>query len=154
MNQRTISKKSFQVIGIEMTTSNEKSMEDIPVLWEKFYTRDIKKNIPNKLDNNILAIYTNYEGNYTMPYTYLLGCVVSSLSDIPEGMIGKSISSAKYEIFTAKGKMPDKIVEAWQYIWGPEIDAKRSYVTDFEVYGDKYNDLENSEVEVYIGVKE
>ena len=136
-----------------MTTSNEKSMEDIPRLWEKFHTMDIKKNIPNKLDNNVLAIYTNYEGNFTMPYTYLLGCVVSSLSDIPEGMIGKSISSAKYEIFTAKGKMPDKIVEAW-YIWGPDIDAKRSYVTDFEVYGDKYNDLENSEVEIYIGVTE
>ena len=72
--------------------------------------------------------------------------------DIPNG-IGKSISSAKYEIFTAKGKMPDKIVET-QYIWSPEIDAKRSYVTDFEVYGDKYDDLDNSEVEIYIGVKE
>ncbi|MBZ2164546.1 GyrI-like domain-containing protein [Methanobacterium spitsbergense] len=154
MNQKTNSKKPFQVIGIEIRTSNEQAMEDIPSLWEKFYTKDIKKNIPNRLDNNVLAIYTNYEGNFTKPYTYILGCAVNSLSDIPDGMIGKSISSAKYEIFTAKGKMPDKIVEVWQYIWSPEIDVKRSYVTDFEVYGDKYNDLENSEVEIYIGVKE
>jgi len=68
-------------------------------------------------------------------------------------MTGMTIPSAEYKIFIAKGKMPDKVVEMWQHIWQPEIDSKRSYKTDFEVYGEKYGNPENSEVEIYIGMK-
>ncbi|MCX5773776.1 MAG: GyrI-like domain-containing protein [Fusobacteria bacterium] len=153
MKQNIITKADILVIGIQMRTSNEKAMEDIPKLWNTFFTENIQENIPNKVNGNILAIYTDYEGDFTNPYTYILGCEVSSLMDIPKGMLEISIPSTRYEIFTAKGKMPDKIVEMWQHIWSPKINAKRTYMTDFEVYGDKYGCVENSEVEIYIGVK-
>lgn len=152
MNQ-IVNKESFQVIGIEIQTSNEKIMIDIPKIWEKFYVENIKEKIPNKISSDVLAVYTNYEGNHTKPYTYFLCCEVNSLDSVPEGMVGRTISSAQYQVFTAKGKMPDKIVEAWQYIWSPEIENKRSYIADFEVYGEKYGNPENSEVDIYIGIK-
>jgi predicted transcriptional regulator YdeE len=153
MNQKIIIKETFQIIGIEIRTSNEKTMIDIPKWWEKFYAENVKDKIPNKINGDVLAVYTNYEGNHTKPYSYILGCEVNSLDTIPEGMVGKIILSAQYEIFTAKGKMPDKIIETWQRIWNPEIEKRRAYVTDFEVYGTKYGDPENSEVEIYIGIK-
>lgn len=153
MNQKNVNKETFKIIGIEIHTSNEKTMVDIPKLWEKFYTENIKDRIPNKINSDVLAVYTNYEGNHTKPYSYILGCEVNSLDAIPEGMIGKSIPSAQYEIFIAKGKMPDKIIEMWQHIWNPDIEKRRAYVADFEVYGAKYGNPENSEVEIYIGIK-
>ena len=153
MNQKIITKETFQIIGIEIYTSNEKATIDIPKLWEKFYTENVKDRIPNKINDEILAIYTNYEGNHTKPYSYILGCEVSSLDIIPEGMISKTILATQYEIFIAKGKMPNEIVKTWQHIWSPDIENRRSYISDFEVYGDKYGDPENSEVEIYIGIK-
>ncbi|MFA5259289.1 MAG: GyrI-like domain-containing protein [Candidatus Pacearchaeota archaeon] len=153
MTQKNITKENFQIIGIKIKTSNQKAMQDIPQLWNKFYTEDIKNQIPNKLNEDILAIYSEYEGDHTKPYSYMLGCVVDSLEIIPKGMIGITIPSAKYEIFIAKGKMPDKVIETWQQIWQPETDSKRSYKTDFEIYGKKYKNPENSEVEIYIGIK-
>jgi predicted transcriptional regulator YdeE len=153
MNQKIINKESFKIIGIEIHTSNEKTMIDIPKMWGKFVTENIKDRIPNKINNDVLAVYTNYEGNHTKPYSYILGCEVSSLDIIPEGMISKTILSAQYEIFTAKGKMPDEIIKTWQHIWNPDIENRRAYVFDFEVYGDKYGNPENSEVEIYIGIK-
>jgi predicted transcriptional regulator YdeE len=151
--QKTITKEAFKIIGIEIKTSNQKAMQDIPQLWNRFYAEDIKNKILNKSSEDVFAVYTEYEGDHTKPYSYILGCAVGSLDSIPDGMIGITIPSSKYEIFTAIGKMPDKVVETWQDIWHPEVDAKRTYKTDFEVYGEKYGNPENSEVEIYIGVK-
>lgn len=153
MTQKIITKDTLHIIGIRIKTSNQTAMQDIPEIWNKFYTENVKNKIPNKIDEEVFAIYTEYEGDYTKPYTYILGCSVSSLDSIPNGMVGMTIPSARYEIFIAKGKMPDKVVETWQHIWQPEIDAKRAYKTDFEIYGDKASDPENAEVEIYIGVK-
>jgi predicted transcriptional regulator YdeE len=146
-------KETFHIIGIEMKTSNQKAMNDIPQLWDKFFSEDVKNKIPNKLSEDIFAVYTEYEGDYTKPYTYILGCTVSSLVFIPNEMIGITIPTLQYEVLTVKGKMPEKVIEAWQYIWQPEVNAKRAYKTDFEVYGEKYGDLENSEVEICVSLK-
>jgi predicted transcriptional regulator YdeE len=81
------------VIGIEVRTTNEneQAAKDIPVLWEKFMKENVLNNIPNKIDNTIYSIYTEYEKDHTKPYTTLLGCKVESLENIPEGMAGKSL---------------------------------------------------------------
>ncbi len=151
--QKIITTQSFQVIGIKIRTSKQKAMKDISKLWKKFISQEIKNKVPNKLNEDIFAVYTDYAGNYMEPYSYILGCAVSSLDVIPDAMIGIEISSAQYEIFTAKGKMPDKIIETWQRIWDPEIDFRRSYIADFELYGPKYSDPDNPEVEIYVGIK-
>ena len=100
-----------------------------------------------------MALYTEYEGDYTKPYSYILGCSVDSLDSIPTGMTGITIPTAQYEIFMAKGKMPDKVIETWRHIWQPVINNKRAYKADFEIYAANYGDPENSEVEICIGLK-
>lgn len=90
--------QQFSVIGISVRTTNEngQASQDIPALWNKFMTEEIAEQIPNKIDNSIYCIYTEYEKDHTKPYTTILGCKVRNLDTIPIGMIGKTFEEATY----------------------------------------------------------
>ena len=145
--------EQFYVIGISIRTTNEnqQAMKDIPVLWNKFLSENSAGKIPNKVDDTIYCLYTHYEKDHTKPYTTILGCKVKHLEEIPEGMVGKTVYPAKYEIFTAKGNlMKGAVANEWLKIWNTNIP--RTYTTDFEVYGAKAQNSENAEVDIFIGV--
>lgn len=162
MQKETIA--PFQIIGISVRTSNQENLStsvgavgqaaiDIPALWNQFISENVLENIPNKIDAEIYSIYTNYEGDHTEPYDTILGCKVSSLDNIPEGMIGKAFEGGKVAKFTAKGNLEDNIVyKAWLDIWNVDLD--RTYTADFEVYGAKSMDRANAEVDIFIAIKE
>lgn len=146
--------EKFYVIGISVRTTNEggKAAKDIPQLWERFMSEDIESKIPAKISRDVYGIYTEYEGDYTQPYTTVLGCKVESLDNIPEGFIGLTIETANYEKYTAKGKMSDDIVyNKWTEIWQSDLD--RTYIADFEIYGERSVDMDNAEVDIFISVK-
>ena len=144
-------KDALKIIGIQMRTTNEKgqSSYDISKFWEKFRQESILDKIPNKKSQNILALYTDYEGDYTQPFNYTICCEVTSLEDVPPGMIAKIIPPADYTILQATGKFPDCLIQTWQSIW--QSDLKRSYRFDFEIY--KTLDPHHANIDVYIGVK-
>lgn len=145
---------AFNVIGIAVRTSNQngQSMQDIPALWARFESEGIFNKIPHKIEHQVYGIYTDYEGDYTMSYTAIIGCKVSSLDEIPEGMVGKVIGGGEYQTFTAKGSIQQGAVfHEWVKIWNANID--RAYTSDFEVYGAKAADMENAEVDIMIAVK-
>lgn len=141
------------VIGIPIKTSNENGrfQKEVPPLWGRFYSENLAEKIPHRLNKNLLAVYTQYEGDYTKPFTYLIGCEVSSLDIIPEGMIGIEIPASPYTVFTAKGPFPQSMMYTWQSIWNSGV--KRSYTTDFEVYTPDFNPQNNPEIKIYIGTK-
>lgn len=146
--------EKFYVIGISVRTTNEggQAAKDIPQLWERFMSEDIESKIPAKISRDVYGIYTEYEGDYTQPYTTVLGCKVESLDNIPEGFIGLTIETANYEKYTAKGKMSDDIVyNKWTEIWQSDLD--RTYLADFEIYGERSVDMDNAEVDIFISVK-
>jgi predicted transcriptional regulator YdeE len=128
-------------------------MNDIGAHWERFYSENIIGEIPDKIDNEVLGLYTDYEGDHTQPYTLILGCRVDTGHAMPpgHGMTNISIPESKYAVFTAKGKMPDCIVKTWGDIWNSGIN--RAYKFDFEVYGEKSHNPEDAEVDIYISVK-
>lgn len=147
-------KSSFHIIGISVRTTNqdEQASTDIPALWNKFFAEGILAKIPNKVNSNLYCIYTDYEKDHTAPYTTILGCKVENLNEIPEGLIGKTIPEAKYEIFTAKGNlMQGAVYNEWTKIWNATIE--RTFVADFELYDAKSHDPENAEVDIFIGVR-
>ncbi len=149
MDSEIISLSEIKVTGIESRTSNATAHIDIPKLWQKFYSENIKDKIPNKTDDDVLSLYTEYESDFTKPYTIVICCRVNDFSGVPDGMVFKIIPAAKYAVFTAKGKMPDKIVETWKDIWTSDIE--RTYTGDFEIYNEKFN-LPEPEAEIYIAV--
>lgn len=144
----------FMVIGIAVRTTNEneQAAKDIPVLWEKLMKENVLENIPNKIDNTVYSIYTDYEKDHTKPYTTLLGCKVENLDHVPEGMIGKSFEGGNYIKFTAKGNLTDGLViNEWFKIWNMELG--RTFTADFEMYGEKAQNPSDAEVDILIAVK-
>ncbi|WP_347217722.1 GyrI-like domain-containing protein [Chryseobacterium sp.] len=144
----------FKVIGITVRTmnENEQAAKDIPVLWEKFMKENVLNTIPNKIDNTIYSIYTEYEKDHTKPYTTLLGCKVENLDHIPEGMTGKSFDGGDYVKFTAKGNLAEGLViNEWFKIWN--MDLERTFTADFEIYGEKAQNPSDAEVDILIAVK-
>lgn len=143
----------FKVIGITVNTTNAhgKSAEDIGQLWGKFMAEGTADRIPNKIDNNIFSVYTNYEGDHSHAYDTILGCKVSSLDDIPEGMVGQSFDGGSYGKFIAKGDLTKGVVfGAWMEINQQKLD--RVYTADFELYGEKAQNPTDGEVEIFVGI--
>jgi len=150
MDYKITTLEEIKVIGIEARTSNDAASDEIPKLWQKFFTEGIKDKIPNKISSDILSLYTEYESDYTKPYTIIICCKVKDFSDVPEGMVSKIIPASKFAVFTAKGKMPDELVKTWQHIWSSDLE--RTYTGDFDVYTEKYSSDE-PEADVYVAIK-
>ncbi len=154
MSTQTIQK--FYIIGIATRTTNEngQSAQDIETLWGRFWGQQIQKQIPNKVSDDIYAVYTDYESDFTKPYTTIVGLAVSSLATIPDGFIGITIDTDTYEKFVSKGKMPEAVLNTWIEIWQNEaLNKIRAYKADFTVHSKKYYDGDNAEVETFISVK-
>ena len=152
MNNQTIQK--FSIIGIAVRTTNENGQagKDIPALWRTFMTEKIFEKIPNKIDDSLYCIYTDYEKDHTKPYTTILGCKVSNLESIPEKMVGKTFEEATYARFTAKGNLSQAVVfNEWTKIWNSDLN--RTFTADFEIYGEKARDTDNAEVDIFVAVK-
>jgi predicted transcriptional regulator YdeE len=152
-NNTIVEKPALLVIGIDCRTSNapEAGPHDIPKLWGRFYNEGIISQIPNKVSNEVIALYCDYAGDHTQPYSVVIGCYVSSLDTIPEGMVAKTIPASSYAVFRAIGEYPSSLIETWGNIW-KQPDLQRTYTGDFELYGDKFGTGSPKEVEVYIAI--
>lgn len=144
----------FNVIGISVRTTNENNQAatDIGNLWGRFMNDNVLDAIPNKVDNTVYSIYTEYEKDHTKPYTTILGCKVENLNTIPEGMVGKSFLGGTYLKLSAKGDlMKGLIINKWQEIWNMDID--RMFTADFEVFGEKAKNPADAAIDFLIAVK-
>ncbi|MEM9648503.1 MAG: GyrI-like domain-containing protein [Bacteroidota bacterium] len=147
-------KGDMTIVGLSARTSNNpgEADRDIPKLWERFMAENTINRIPHKVDQTIYAIYTDYEGDHTQPYTIVIGCNVDSLDNIPEDLTVKLIPEAEYTRFIAKGDLTkDAVINTWMDIW--KTDLNRTYTTDIEVYGDKAVDPTNGEAEILIATR-
>lgn len=145
----------FKIIGIATRTTNKdnKSQKDLEKLWGQFYAEKIVEKVSNKISNEIISIYTDYKSDYTEDYTTIIGVLVSSIDKVPNGLVAREFPSENFQKFVAKGEMPNAVVKTWIEIWKKDKELNRKYTYDFEVYGEKSQDRENSEVEIYIAVE-
>ncbi|MDT0606724.1 GyrI-like domain-containing protein [Croceitalea rosinachiae] len=147
-------KQAMNIVGISTRTSNQnaKAEKDIPALWQKFMTDNIGSKIPNKVDETVYALYSDYEGDHTLPYTITIGYKVGSLDNIPEDLTVKIVPEANYAQFFAEGNLTkDAVINKWMEIWN--MDLPRSYKTDLEIYDDRAIDPTNGIAEILISVK-
>ena len=143
--------EAFDVVGVSIVTDNQKGTDDINALWERFFKESVGQSVPNKTDDVIYAVYSDYEGNHEAPYRLTIGYRVSS-DETPDAMHRVSVQSQEYAVMSAAGKQPDALIETWKAIWSSE-DLPRAYTTDFEVYGPRFFEDGVNEVLVHIGIK-
>jgi len=143
----------FQIIGIKVRTTNEngQAAQDIGQLWGKFMSEGIAAQIPNKISEDVFSLYTNYESDHTKPYDAILGCKVSSIKDVPEGMISQSFEGGTFQQYVSKGDLTQGVYGTWLEIWGQPLD--RNYTVDFEIYGAKAQNPNDAEVDIFVGLK-
>jgi predicted transcriptional regulator YdeE len=142
----------FKLIGLQLDrktyNANGQSGRDCGFLWQKFESENFYSRIPGKLSNEIFAVYFDYEGDHTQPYSYFIGCQVDRSSKVPDGMSDIYIPEGNYSRLIAKGKMPDCVAGKWKEIWQSATDRQYSY--DFEVYGEESKDWNNATVDILI----
>ena len=152
MKTPLIDLSNFHLIGLKLdhrtTNKNLKAAVDCGMLWQQFESEKWFNRIPGKLDNQIYAVYYDYVGDHTDPFSFLIGCKVAADEKVPEGMSALHIPSNSYVKYLAKGKMPDCIGEAWAKIW--KSASNRLYQFDFEIYGSDSWDWNNASVEIYV----
>jgi len=160
LNPKLITENGFTVVGIEARTSFTKESSADGVIgkqWGRFMTEGLLNKIPNKADSNMIAVYTEYDGDYKGGYTFLIGARVNSDSNIPQGMISRKIPAGRYAVFTTdKGPVEQVVPSAWKDIWAiPKSSAggDRAYKADYELYDQRASDPKNAQVEIHIGIK-
>ncbi len=145
-------KDAFKLIGLKFNgkTTNESGQSGIDCgnLWQKFEAENFAERIPGKLGNEIYAVYYDYEGDYTKPFSYFIGCKVKTNTQDSQAMDSLIIPSGRYYKVIAKGKMPDCVADSWKKIWSLAID--RAYQFDFEIYDERSKDWSDAEVEVFV----
>lgn len=144
----------IDIIGIDVVTSNadDKAADDINALWQRFFEDTIGNKIPNRIGDAIYAVYTDYEGDHTKPYRFILGLNVSALDDIPKGMVGHSIPAGRYGQFSSIGEQPRSLINTWESIWEMET-LPRAFTSDYEVYGQRFFEPGLHEVLIHIALE-
>jgi len=151
---KTISVDTFRVIGITLPSKtlnlDGRSSKDCGLLWEKFFNEKCSEKIPDKINDDVIAVYFGYEGGISNPFSYLIGHRVDINTPSPPGFQHVDIDSGKYLKVTAQGKMPDCIKEAWNDIW--QSDLKRTFQYDFEIYDQQKYNTDYAEVDILVGI--
>lgn len=147
-------KDKFKIVGLQLkgktTNQNNQSSDDCGNLWQKFETEKIFDRIPEKLSNEIYAVYFDYEKDENSPFSYFIGCKVANDAEVPQELSELKIPAQKYLKFTAKGVMTGCITDTWKKIWNSDLN--REFGFDFEVYDERSQDWNDAEVDVFISV--
>jgi predicted transcriptional regulator YdeE len=159
MHPKTVEVKGFSVIGIRVRTNNGREATPNGLIggqWQKFMQENLLTKIPGRLDSNVLVLYTNYAADKNGDYDYIIGAKVNSTAEAPGGMVKEQVPSGKYAVFTSdRGPIQQVTVGLWRKIWAYEESGKgkRAYKTDYEVHDARSADRQNSQIDVYVGVK-
>src|SRR5262245_51632414 len=160
MNPKIVEKEGFSVIGISARTSNAKEVTEegvIGKMWGRLFQEGVLAKIPNKADQNIIAVYTDYASDHNGEYTYVLGARVTSDAEVPAGMVAKKIPAQKFAVFTSeKGPAQKVVARLWMKINSlPQtaVGGDRRYKADFEVYDERATEPENLHTDVYVGIR-
>ena len=161
MEPPIVEQQEFSVIGIQVRTSNAKEMTGggaIPKQWARFFAEGIAARIPKKVDPTIYAVYTGYASDRDGEYDFIIGMKVSSVSDVPLGMVAKTVPKGKYAVVaSAKGQTAQVVPKAWQRAYdlddSKQLGGVRAYKADFELYDQRSQNPQDAQVDLYIGLK-
>ena len=145
--------ESFEVVGIQATTSNrnEQSQDSakIPKLWQDFHHRLAAVSTrSSSLTSNCYGVYSHYKTDVNGEYTLTAGIEAQGNVDqhFPERL---HVESGQYLVFTAQGPLPQALIDVWSDIWAyfeNQPPYQRRYASDFEHY------VNSDRVEIYIGI--
>jgi predicted transcriptional regulator YdeE len=153
-------RKGFYVVGLARRTNNAREAAgqgEIGKVWLEFTQEHVAEKIDHPLDENLVAVYTDYESDQHGDYTYLLGKKVADLLNLPAGLVGRHVPSGRYAIFVSeKGPLVQVVPKTWERIWStsvPAMGGRRAFEADYEIYDERARDPQDGQVAVYVGLQ-
>jgi predicted transcriptional regulator YdeE len=129
-----VTQNKLVLIGVETPASNAQP-ERLGEFWAEFFRRDVVSATHGRVRDAPVAVYCEYEGDHTKPYTFFLGCEVAEGTEPPSGFVKREIPGGTYAHFAAEGKQPEALVETWKHIW--QLGLRRTFRADYEVHNPK-----------------
>lgn len=121
----------LHLVGIETSASNDRA-DLIGAHWQRFHAEGIPGRVLGREGRAVVAVYSEYEGDHTQPYTFFLGCPVGAGAATPEGLARRELPAGPYARFDAVGEQPGALVQTWMGIWSSGFE--RSFVADYEIH--------------------
>jgi predicted transcriptional regulator YdeE len=148
------------VAGFQIRTTNARELSgegQIRALWQRFFLENLATQIPNRTNDSLYAVYSNYQSDENGEYDYLLGAPVTGIDHLPAGMTYAAIATGEYAIITTeKGSIIEVMQQAWRAIWAmtaEEIGGKRAFLTDYEIYDHRAADPTSAQIEIRLGLE-
>jgi predicted transcriptional regulator YdeE len=128
------------VAGISIRTVNAKAFKEIPLHWKAFFENQILSQIPDKINDDIYAVYTKYDkvpqsadDIYSLGYTFIIGAAVSRTDRLPSTLVSTIVPATKRAVFPIEPGKPDLVAAEWQKIWQMQ-ELQRAFEPDYEHY--------------------
>jgi predicted transcriptional regulator YdeE len=128
------------IAGLSIRTSNSKAFDEIPAHWGAFFTQQVLAQIPDKINDEVYAVYTEFDRIPADPtdiaslgYTFVIGVAVSSTLRLSAPMVSTVIPAAKRAVFPVQPAQPDQVGGQWQKIWQMQ-KLPRTFAPDYEHY--------------------
>ena len=154
MHKDTI--QTFSILGISVDTSTDpsQSSKDLKSLWDRVFYDHIKESIPQKLDSNLYCVYDHYQpiDSHLFSLRATIGCKVDPETPPSHDMSLAIVHQGGYQHYNVRGPFPETIVSQWSSIWTSNPPLPRSFVSDFEVYSEKFEDPHSPEMDIFVGV--
>ena len=145
MSAETVTRESMSLVGISTRASNTEA-ERLGAHWQRFFVEGVTGRVAERLDDAIVAVYCEYAGDHTEPYTFFLGHRVPPDGPVPEGLARCVVPAGRFACFTAEGEQPQTLIRTWQAIW--QAGLERRYEADFEIH----DPAEPTRIGIYVGV--
>ena len=150
---------SFTVVGVTVRTNNVAEaggQGQIPGLWQNAMSSGQLDQIPNRVGDGYVVVYSDYASDHSGEFNYTLGVRVSSVDNVPTGMVKRTVAAGKYAVFQSEQGAPQDVIPAlWQHINSlspQQMGGQRAYQTDFETYGE-FTDPGSMQMTAHIGLK-
>ena len=155
-------KPALDVVGFEASfihalSPDATNFQVIGPLWDKLLQR--ADDVPNRLVGEMFGIiYGRPEAERSHPdeLQYIAGVPVSATSDVPAGMVSRSVAAGTFAVFTHRGPINaigDTCHEIFR-VWLPQSDYEHSGIVDVELYDQRFHcEADDSEMEYWISVK-
>jgi len=151
----------ISIIGISVDTTLKRIYRDVPALGRRFKALKEAHPIPNKKEPWAFAAVSRGYDPATGTMTYMMGDVVTSLAEVPEGMQAFEIPAITYALFPVRPK--------GRFGWGLAIANAKGYaytewlpksryepagvIDDFEYHDERSTYQRNPEIDLFVAIK-
>lgn len=152
----------IKMVGVSKRTGAKTIYKDAVLLGKAYQKIKAQNIIRNKKEPRAFVAVSKDFSNDNSSWDYLMGDVVTSFSNVPEGLTTFDIPSGTYAVFTIRPK--------FRFLWGSAIGLTKRYIftkwlpnskydSDQDVVGDfEYHDQRsvsrNPSIELFVPVRE